>query len=201
VARFADELEDEECKRYAEIGFVFSKIADLEYEMDEFMLCVNKNFPEVGWKLSKRYPSTFKDKIDFVVDCFLEIPTLRSFGDIDGKADLNTLAYGLEEVFSFRNTFFHSSVFLVDVEEQSTIWHVQKYERKKQSFTHTRYQFGSGYLDRVVDYCRYFTSWFTDGQHSLKGDDVNEINNRSRKINSGHFMDMRQKIWETNELE
>lgn len=203
IAEFADELTDADLRQYAELGFAFRHIAELDYQLEAFMLCVSRHEPQFCSHFSKSFPSSFQEKIEFVIVCYQTFSCLRSFGDANGKSDANLLSYGLEEIFSFRNTFFHSATDLIEHLENGFSWNVTRHQRKKETrgiFNRSRYNFGSGYLDRIVDLSRYFTRWFVDAERSMNGENVAEFWNSARKVNSGHYVDLAFRIWETGEL-
>ena len=196
-AHFANELNGRDLKRYAEIGFAFRKLAELDFQLDEFMFCMSRLHPRFCSQYSRSYPNSFGEKIDFVVKCYVTFPPLRSFGDATGRSDINQISYALEEVFSFRNSFFHSVVTLTTETADGFIWDVERYERTKRgSFIKARYDFGSGYLDRVVDYSRYLTRWLHDAQRSIQGEDVARFQNHANKVNVGHYLTVQDEMWE-----
>lgn len=167
------------------------------------MLAVSKLEPKFCMSFSKGFPNSFEKRINFILACYQRYPSLRSFGDATGRSDPNVLGYGLEEIFAFRNAFFHSVTTFVSVLPDGFSWAILRYERQKdsrRSFAHARYSFGSGYLDRIVDLCRYLTQWLVDAARALEGADVAESDNRVRKINAGHYLTLRDHIWDSNEL-
>jgi len=201
--KFANELDADSLRQYAELGFAFRHVAELDYQVEEFLLAVSKHEPGFCTAFSSGFPASFEQRINFIIACYQRYPSLRSFGDATGKSDPNVLGYGLEEIFSFRNAFFHSATTLVSVRPAGYSWDIIRYERQKpsrQSFAKARYTFSSGYLDWIVDLSRYFTQWLVDAARALEGIDVAERDNRVRKINAGHYLTLWDHIWESGEL-
>lgn len=112
--------EDSEIDKFAYIGRLVFDAADLEFELDNYIFKLSKDFPRLvpvigehlGLKKSqlKQYSFSTSEKIGFLIGSFVFYPPLRRLGDISGNLDLNGIGYTLEEFFDLRNHVVHGSV-------------------------------------------------------------------------------------------
>ncbi len=161
-------------KKYATLGYFVSQLSSLEYEIDDFIFNAAKKHPRICWDSSKSYPVKPVDKIDFVVDLLCQMPILRQCGDADGIFSINHFAYGLEEIFAFRNVLVHGKIVLIDENDKGTIFEVIKYSRvngKKQTFHKEKYQYSIGYLDYLLGEIKYHSATFNRLLKLLDGTD------------------------------
>lgn len=141
----------EKSAAYGPIGLAMVNLSNLEYAHDRFIFEVNRLYPELAEKMNKSFPRQYKDKIDFLVTCIIEIAHLRTVPVLsNGELNLQWVHYQLEELYQIRTTLAHGSVFLSETYPGGAIWKFDRFEQEKGSprgvWTETSWKIGSGLL-------------------------------------------------------
>lgn len=152
-------------KEYGIVGYFVCEIAKLEYEIDRFIFTLSETYPKFAWGLSRKIPFKTSDKIEFVVSSYICLPRLREVGDINNELNLNVLAYGLEEIFEFRNILVHGRMGLIESNGDFYVFEVSKYkiDTKNRSASIEKYRYSSVYIDYLVEQEKYIRTMLWRG--------------------------------------
>lgn len=159
-----------ELRIYASIGKYVSDIANLEFDLDDFIFSFAKFFPKFAFSISKNVPLKIEEKAAFFVYAHVLNPKLRECGDLDGALDLKYLYYGIIEIFDARNSIIHGSISFLRTKDEDFQVKIQKYTR----FGKNRYDiedtsYGSGYLEQAMQDTHYLRTFIWRAKEALDG--------------------------------
>ncbi|MBB3933492.1 hypothetical protein GGR25_004565 [Kaistia hirudinis] len=175
VKQHALDLNDQDKEQYAIIGYFVSRFSSLDYHLDTLIFTFAEIYPVITRSISKHYPVDYRSKIDFLIDCITAKAFLRECGDAEGMFDLNILAFGLEEIFSFRNILIHSKIIMTERKQDKLVFQVRKYSRLQYqtgAFSVEEYRYSGGYVSYLLDQIEYHESTLIRLTELLHGVDV-----------------------------
>jgi len=166
-----------ELQIYAAIGKYVSSIANLEFDLDDFIFSFAKVFPKFASSISRNVPFKIEEKAEFFVYAHVLNPKLRECGDLDGVLDLKYLYYGLIELFNARNSIVHGSINFARTNQDFFQVKVQKYTRiQKNRYDIDDLNYGSDYLEQALEDTHYLRTFIWRAKDALSG-----TNNLSRE--------------------
>jgi len=168
---------------YRVLGFYINYVAGLEFSVDKFL------FTAVTAVEDKRFLGQFKNfpidmpaKIDAIVLAYVLHPPLRSCGDADDYISLNGIAYGLEEVWSARNTLVHGIIFYSRRTEGSFYIKSQRHQRiGRNRYSVVESKIGLGAIISRLERARYINAILKEGIRILEGEDVRKLQQIMRR--------------------
>jgi len=184
--RQKDELDvlDTNKNIHAAIGYCVNEFADLEYQIDSFMLeaSVRSEMNHI-----QTYPLSMGKKLDFIAECYHKISLLRTLGDTADRIDMNLIVYGIEEIWAARNIIVHGKMVVTRHTNDSFVIEKRRFKREPKSRTlvlDVTMSIGRGYLLRLCRLSRYISGMLWQGQLLLKGRDLVKQKDEIRKINA-----------------
>ena len=161
---------DGELRMYAAIGKYVSEIANLEFDLDDFIFSFAKFFPKLAFSISKNVPLKIEEKAEFFAYAHVLNPKLRECGDLDGSLDLKYLFYGIIELFDSRNSIIHGSISFTRTKEDNFSVRVQKYTRiSKNKYDIEDVKYGSGYIEKSLKEAHYIRTFIWRAKSALTG--------------------------------
>ena len=164
------DFEGQEAFMYAAIGYYISEIAELEYDLDDFVAHVVEHRPRICRKISKAFPLKIEDKAEFFVYSHAMLPELRKCGDLDGNLNLHFLFWRIIEIFDERNAVVHGSRVHTDMKDLNFEVSVQKFKRvDRSSFRSENFTYNSDFITHALDDIHYIQTFIWRAKKVLAG--------------------------------
>jgi hypothetical protein len=164
------DFEGQEAFMYASIGYYISEIADLEYELDDFVAHVVEHRPKTCTKISRSFPFKIEDKAEFFVFAHAMLPELRRCGDFDGNLNLHFLFWRIIEIFDERNAVVHGTRLHTSTEPLDFKISVQKFKRVDRSNLRLEtFTYNSAFIRHALSDIHYIRTFVWRAKEVLAG--------------------------------
>ena len=175
------DFDESELKIYSILGAFVNRVARLEYDLDQFIFDIANIYPRLAFKISRSIPVKPLDKTNFLIDCFILIPPLRSIGDLDGQLDLNFLAYGMEELWPVRNHIIHAKIDSIENTGERIIFQTTRFRRisAKEAETIT-FRYTNIYFEKLLRDLHYFSTQIWAASEAAKGRATEQLRRRDK---------------------
>lgn len=164
---------DRDTRVYACIGKYVGSIANLEFDLDDFIFTYAAHFPKFSFSISKNPPIKLEEKAAFFAYAHVLNPKLRECGDPDGMLDLKYLYYGLIEIFDVRNKIIHGAINLQETRDDFFKVRIQKYRRlSKGRYEIEEMIYTSTYLEKALEDTHYIRTCIWRAKEAIENSEA-----------------------------
>lgn len=108
-----------ECRDYGVLGLTIARISRFEHSLDDFIWQATSVCPRVCKSFSKKPPHIFKEKLNFLRHCLINLPQLKRVPLYDdGSINFTALFLMADEIASIRPFLVHGAIFAIRKNDQ-----------------------------------------------------------------------------------